>query len=207
MSPARWRNSKASWAGPKPGWFSYAGHGIQSAGRNYLIPSDARIELEEDLRFEGIESSEFLDTMARAGAAVNILIIDACRDNPLPRRTRSAARGLTAVPVPAGLKGTAILYSAGPGQTAEDGPKGGNGVFTGALLAALDRPGQSVEQVFKDTARRVAEVTGGRQTPWNNSSLTGDFYFRSAVPASPAAEGGNGASGARGGPVAVDPGQ
>ena len=89
--------------------------------------------------------------------------------------------------MPAGLKGTAILYSAGPGQTAQDGPEGGNGVFTGALLAALDRPGQSVEQVFKETARRVNESTGGRQTPWNNSSLTGDFYFQTPASNPPAA--------------------
>ena len=155
----------------------YAGHGIQADGKNYLIPSDAEIEFEEDLRFEGIEAVEFMESMARAGAPVNLLILDACRDNPLKRRTRSAARGLTIVQVPRFVNGAAILYSAGPGEAAQDGRPGSNGVFTGALLAALDVPGRSVEQVFKDTARRVREATGGRQTPWNNSSLTGDFYF------------------------------
>ena len=168
--------------GAEAGLVFYAGHGIQAEGRNYLIPSDARIEIEEDLRFMAVDASEFLNVMARAGSLVNILVIDACRDNPLPRRSRSTARGLTAVAVPAGIKGTAILYSAGPGQTAADGPKGGNGVFTAALLAALKQPGRTVEQVFKETARRVAETTGGRQTPWNNSSLTGDFYFRPQAP-------------------------
>ena len=155
----------------------YAGHGIQTEGKNYLIPSDAEIEFEEDLRFEGIEATEFMESMARAGASVNLMILDACRNNPLKRRTRSAARGLVAVPVPRSVKGAAILYSAGPGETAQDGPPGRNGVFTGALLKALNIPGRTVEQVFRDTARRVREATGGRQTPWNNSSLIGEFYF------------------------------
>ena len=163
--------------GAEAGFVFYAGHGIQSEGKNYLVPSDAEIEYEEDLRFEAVDAGEFMETMDRAATPVNILVLDACRDNPLPRRSRSAARGLTAVAVPNGARGAAILYSAGPGETARDGAPGDNGVFTGALLAALDRPGRSVEQVFKDTARRVKEATGGRQTPWNNSSLTGDFYF------------------------------
>ncbi len=166
-----------SLSGAAAGLVFYAGHGIQADGKNYLIPSDAEIEFEEDLRFKGIEAVEFMESMARAGAPVNLLILDACRDNPLKRRTRSAARGLTIVQVPRFVNGAAILYSAGPGEAAQDGGPGANGVFTGALLSALDIPGRSVEQVFKDTARRVREATGGRQTPWNNSSLTGDFYF------------------------------
>lgn len=171
--------------GADAGLVFYAGHGIQADGLNYLVPSDARIEVEEDLRFEGIAAAEFLKSMARADAPVNLVILDACRDNPLPRRTRSAARGLSVVEVPSTIKGTAILYSAGKGEVAADGPRGGNGVFTGALLAALDNPGLTVEQVFKETARSVSSLTGGRQTPWNNSSLTGDFYFNSATPPTP----------------------
>ena len=181
----------------------YAGHGIQADGRNYLIPADAQVEIEEDLRYEGIDSGDFLEAMKRAGSPLNIVVLDACRDNPLPRRTRSAARGLAVVPVPKGIQGTAILYSAAPGQTAQDGPKGGHGVFTGELLKALDQPGLKLEDVFKRTATQVAALTRNTQDPWFHSSIKGDFYFRSgkgdaaghgpAAPAPAAATGGTSA--------------
>ena len=156
----------------------YAGHGIQADGTNYLVPSDAKIEIEDDLRYEGIKADDFLEVMERAGTPLNIVILDACRDNPLPRRTRSAVRGLTVPVIPKGIKGTAIVYSAAPGQTAQDGPKGGHGVFTGQLLKVLDRPGLTLERVFKETATLVAAATNGRQDPWINSSVKGDFFFR-----------------------------
>ncbi len=158
----------------------YAGHGIQSGGKNYLIPADAQIEVEEDLRYESIRAGDFLEAMERAGTPLNIVILDACRDNPLPKRSRSAARGLSVPIIPAGIKGTAILYSAAPGQTAQDGPKGGHGVFTGELLKVLGQPNLTLEKVFKETAQRVAAATNGKQDPWINSSVKGDFYFRSA---------------------------
>lgn len=155
----------------------YAGHGIQSGGKNYLISSDARIEVEEDLRFEGIEADALLTALKNAGTDLNTFIMDACRDNPLPKRTRSAARGLTVTAAPGGIKGTAIIYSAAPGQTAQDGPKGGHGVFTGELLRVLDQPGLSLEQVFKQTAVRVGRATNNKQKPWINSSVSGDIIF------------------------------
>ena len=80
--------------------------------------------------------------------------------------------------MPKGIQGTAILYAAAPGQTAEDGPQGGHGVFTGELLKALDRPGLKLEEVFKRTAAAVARRTKGRQAPWFHSSVNNDFYFR-----------------------------
>ena len=160
----------------------YAGHGIQADGVNYLIPSDARIEFEDDLEAEGIEARDFLAAMERAGAPINVVILDACRDNPLPRRTRSAVRGLAVVGIPQGAKGTAVLYSAGEGQTAQDGPPGGNGVFTGELLKVLDRPGLTLEQIFKRVAKGVADRTNGKQRPWTLTSLQGDFYFTEGVP-------------------------
>ncbi|MEG3619790.1 SUMF1/EgtB/PvdO family nonheme iron enzyme [Magnetovibrio sp. PR-2] len=165
-------------AGADAGLVFYAGHGIQADGINYLVPSDSRIEEEADLRFEGINSQEFLLTMKNAGAPVNVVILDACRDNPLPKRSRSGVRGLAVQAVPTGVKGVAMLYSAGPGETAADGALGGNGVFTGELLKSMDAPGKTIEQVFKDTARRVNVATHGKQTPWINASLTGDFYFQ-----------------------------
>ncbi|MBT3534724.1 MAG: SUMF1/EgtB/PvdO family nonheme iron enzyme [Rhodospirillaceae bacterium] len=155
----------------------YAGHGIQSEGENYLIPANAQIEVEDDLRFEAVEAGEILLAMRDAGSELNIVIMDACRDNPLPNRTRSATRGLAVTQVPTGTRGTALFYSAAPGQTAQDGPEGGHGIYTGELLKVLDQPGLKLEQVFKETARRVSAVTNGKQDPWFNSSITGDFIF------------------------------
>ncbi len=156
----------------------FAGHGIQSGGVNYLVPVDADLEVEADLRAEALPASEILAAMEQAGNPLNILILDACRDNPLPRRRRSAVRGLAVLNVPEGVKGTAILYSAGPGQTAEDGPPGGHGVFTGELLKAMDMPGLTIEQAFKETSRRVHARTHNRQRPWFLASIQGDFIFR-----------------------------
>mgnify|MGYP001300558491 CR=1 FL=1 len=170
----------------------YAGHGIQKDGANYLVPSNAQIEVEEDLLLEGVEADQFLKTMERAGAPLNIVILDACRDNPLPKRSRSGARGLSTPVIPKGIKGTAILYSAAPGQVAQDGPSGGHGVFTGELLKVLDRPGLKLEEVFKQTATKVAAATNGSQDPWINSSVKGDFFFREGkaapAPSVPAAD-------------------
>ena len=107
--------------------------------------------------------------MERAGAPLNIVILDACRDNPLPTRLRSGARGLSTPVIPKGIKGTVILYSAAPGQVAQDGPGEGHGKFTGELLKVLDRPGLKLEEVFKQTATKVAAATNGSQDPWNNT--------------------------------------
>ena len=159
----------------------YAGHGIQKDGANYFVPSNAQIEVEEDLLLEGVEADQFLKTMERAGTPLNIVILDACRDNPLPKRSRSGARGLSAPVIPKGIKGTAILYSAAPGQVAQDGPRGGHGVFTGELLKVLDQPGLKLEEVFKQTATKVAAATNGSQDPWINSSVKGDFFFQERV--------------------------
>ena len=171
----------------------YAGHGIQTGTKSYLVPSDAQIEIEDDLRAEAITSDDFLQAMTRAGTPLNIVILDACRDNPLPRRTRSAARGLAIPIVPKGIKGTAIVYSAAPGQVAQDGPRGGHGVFTGEPLKVLDQPGLTLERVFKETATRVARATNGKQDPWINSSVKGDFFFRHGAKSVPSAKAGTSA--------------
>ena len=163
----------------------YAGHGIQADGTNYLIPADANIEVEDDLATEAMDANNILQAMKDAGNPLNILILDACRDNPLPKRTRSAARGLAITAAPSGAKGTAILYAAGPGQTAQDGREGGNGVFTGALLKNIGRPGLTLEQVFKATSREVLRRTNNRQRPWQLVSLQGDFVFRNRTEAAP----------------------
>ncbi len=141
----------------------YAGHGIQKDGANYLVASDALIKVEEDLRLDGVDADEFLKTMERAGAPLNIVILDACRDNPLPKRSRSGARRLSTPVIPKGIKGTANLYSAAPGQVAQEGPRGGPGVFTCELLKVLNRPGLKLEEVFKRTATKVAVANNGNQ--------------------------------------------
>ena len=164
------------------GLFFYAGHGIQAKGENWLVPVDAEVEAEVDLEYEAITVRTVLRSMKSADVPVNILILDACRDNPLKKRTRSASRGLKTPEVPSGLRGTTILFSAAPGEVAQDGPQGGNGVFTGKLLAELKRPGQTLEEVFKATARGVNAATNRSQRPWFNSSLSGDFYLNEAKP-------------------------
>lgn len=133
--------------------------------------------------------------MAEAHNRLNIVILDACRNNPLPKG-RSLSRGLARMDAPSG---TFIAYAAGPGQTAEDGSAGGNGVFTGELVKAIVLPGLPIEQVFKKAAAGVRSQTGDRQVPWTEASLQGDFFFHpagtssviaaapAAAPASPAA--------------------
>jgi formylglycine-generating enzyme required for sulfatase activity len=163
----------------------YAGHGVQSNGLNYLVPSNAQVEAEDDLRFQGIEAGAFLQAMRTAGTRLNILILDACRDNPLPKRTRTAKRGLTVTAVPQGIGGTAIVYAAGQGQRAQDGPEGGHGIFTGALLQVLEQPGLKLGEVFNQTAKRVITLTNNQQRPWINRSDFSDFVFNRAKSVAP----------------------
>ena len=146
----------------------YACHGIEAAGRNYLIPVDAALQSDIDLRAAAIDVDEVLATLRDARAAVNVVILDACRDNPLPRKGRSGARGLARVAAPSG---TIVAYAAAPGEKAEDGAPGGNGVFTGELLKALDEPGMKIEEVFKRVTVGVRRQTGGKQEPWTQASL------------------------------------
>jgi uncharacterized caspase-like protein len=158
----------------------YAGHGIQSKGVNFLIPSNAAIEVEVDLHSEGMDAGDFLHAMKNAGANLNIVIMDACRNNPLPTRRGVDARGLTVTAPPKGIKGTALVFSAAPGEQAQDGPEGGHGIFTGVLLEVLDRPGLKLEEVFKQTVDRVSRLTNNEQKPWINFSYSGDFVFNRA---------------------------
>lgn len=164
------------------GLFFYAGHGIQAGDRNYLIPVDAELESDVDLRTDAIDANEIMRIMEEARNRVNIVILDACRDNPLPKRGRSAERGLAVVSAPAGAF---VAYAAGPGQKAQDGDPGGNGIFTGELVKAIAEPGLKIEDVFKRVSSSVRDRTGGRQVPWVQASLQGDFYF-GAPPGAPA---------------------
>jgi hypothetical protein len=156
------------------GLFFYAGHGVQINGRNYLIPIGDRIEKETDAKYQAIDAEMVLDEMASAGNPMNIVILDACRDNPLGRSLRSAGRGLAIISD--APRGTFITYSTSPGKTAADGD-GRNSPYTAALLKSISEPGLPIEQLFKKVRQRLSKETGNRQIPWELSSLQGDFYF------------------------------
>jgi uncharacterized caspase-like protein len=155
------------------GLFYYAGHAVQADGVNYLIPVDADIEAQSDLEPNAFDAGRVLKSMTAAQNEMNIVILDACRNNPLPK-TRGMDRGLARIEAPGG---TFIAFSAGPGQTAQDGAAGSNGVFTGEFLKAMSEPGVPLEQVFKKVVIGVKAATKGAQTPWQESSLQGDFFF------------------------------
>ena len=154
------------------GLFYYAGHGIQIGGVNYLLPINARIEKESDVRFQSVNADMVLAEMENAENGLNIVILDACRDNPYSRSFRNAARGLAIVSnAPAG---TFISYSTGANQVARDG-EGKNSPYTKSLLENMDKPGLSINNVFMRVRSKVKKETG--QIPWELSSLEGDFFF------------------------------
>ncbi len=159
------------------GLFYYAGHGMQVEGRNYLIPVKANIESENDVEYESIDAGRVMAKMEDAGNRLNIVMLDACRNNPFARSFRSADKGLATVNAP---RGTFIAYATAPGSVAADGD-GANGVFTLELLEALKTEGAKIEDVFKQVVRGVGNKTSGKQVPWMSSSLDGDFYFRPPV--------------------------
>jgi len=157
------------------GLFYFAGHGVQVKNRNYLIPVGAAIDGETDVEYEAIDAGRILGKMEAAGNSLNLVILDACRDNPFDGSFRAAySRGLTRIPVP---RGSMILYAASPGEKAADG-QGRNGVFTQNLLQKLNQPGLTVDQVFKQTAEAVYSATGRKQLPYREGSIIGEFYFR-----------------------------
>ncbi len=157
--------------------FYYAGHGIQVDGRNYVLPVTASLRSQDELGLEAIAMDDFVQTVSSAKSKFNILIFDACRNNPYEGTFRSATRGLARVNTP---QGTYISFSAGPGRVAEDGD-GDNSVFTEALSQSMATPGLSIEQVFKKTREKVYKETDTRQRPWDESSIVGDFYFSPKV--------------------------
>ncbi|GAC1395904.1 MAG: hypothetical protein NVSMB56_10250 [Pyrinomonadaceae bacterium] len=155
------------------GLFYFAGHGVQLRDHNYLIPVDAQIETEADVEDGAVSADYVLGQMADAQNSLNIVILDACRNNPFARSFRSASRGLAQMNAPTG---TLIAYATAPGSVASDGT-GGNGLYTQELLTAIKEPNMSVENVFKRVRINVIGKSAGKQTPWDASSLTGEFYF------------------------------
>lgn len=155
------------------GLFYYAGHGVQVKGKNYLVPINADIEAEDDVEFNAVDAGFILSKMESADNTMNIIILDACRDNPFARSFRSSSRGLAKMDAP---KGSIIIYATSPGSIAADGD-GRNGVFTKHFLRLMDKPNLEIASLLREVRRQVLRETSGRQLPWESSSLMSDFYF------------------------------
>src|SRR4029077_1415134 len=163
--------------------FFYAGHGLQVAGRNYLIPVDAKLQGERDLDFDAV-NLDFIMKQMELGRAdkTNIVFLDACRDNPFSQNlarsmgTRSVSIGKGLAQVETGV-GTFIAYSTQPGNVALDG-SGANSPFTAALSKHVREPGRDLTSVMIETRKDVLAATKGKQVPWDHSALTGEFYFQ-----------------------------
>lgn len=166
--------------GDTVGLFYFAGHGVQVKGRNYLLPVGNRVEREDEVPFKAVDAQQVLDKMDSAKNRLNIVVLDACRDNPFAKASRSTAGGggLSQMDAPSG---SLIAFATAPGSVASDG-KGANGLYTQHLLTNLERPGLPVEQVFKRTRLGVRLDSRGQQVPWENTSLEGDFYFHPPAP-------------------------
>ncbi|KAB2875738.1 MAG: caspase family protein [Burkholderiaceae bacterium] len=165
----------------------YAGHGVQVKGRNYLLPVDTEIRAEDEMPRKSADLNEFLDRLGAIKQGINVVILDACRNNPFsgseivgPDGRRLKFRGAT----PAGLApveaplGSMIAFSTAPGGVALDNPGDEHSLYTKHLLENLGSPGLPVELLFKRVRLAVAKETGRVQVPWESSSLTGDFCFR-----------------------------
>ena len=161
------------------GLFYFAGHGVQVKGRNFLLPVGSRVEREDEVPFKSIDAQQVLDKMGAAKNRLNVVILDACRDNPFAGTSRSTGGGgLSQMDAPSG---SLLAFATAPGSVASDG-KGANGLYTQHLLTNIERPGLPVEQVFKRTRLGVRLDSRGQQVPWENTSLEGDFFFHPPVP-------------------------
>jgi hypothetical protein len=155
--------------------FYFAGHGIQVNGYNYLIPIDADLVSEELVEESCLRVDKVLRYMEESASKVNIVILDACRNNPFERSwgRGQLGRGLALMDAP---KGSLIAYATAPGKTASDG-KGDNGLYTGELLKFIAEKDISINQLFQKVRKSVMDLSQERQVPWESTSLTSDFYF------------------------------
>ena len=160
------------------GLFYFAGHGLQVRGRNYLVPVNADIAREDEIEFNTVDVNLVLAKMDSAKNGLNIVILDACRNNPFQRSFRSMQTGLAQMDAPTG---TFIAFATAPGSVAADGA-GEHGVYTKYLLGEMTKPGLQIEHLFKQVRNAVMAETKGQQIPWESSSLRGDFAFRAGAP-------------------------
>ena len=155
------------------GTFYYAGHGAQIAWKNYLIPVDAVIDRLEDMQAKTVELKALLDGLVRAQNPMNVIILDACRDNPFGNKVHAQQKGLSQFDAP---PGSLLAYATSPGNVAADG-EGANGLYTENLLRELKAPETKIEDVFKRVRLAVRRSSQGQQLPWESTSLEEDFYF------------------------------
>lgn len=157
------------------GLFYYAGHGIQHKGTNYMIPVEADLQAAEQIEFDCVAADRVLAYMESAATKVNIIIMDACRNNPFERSWNRSANGngLAMMNAPTG---TLIAYATAPGKVASDG-ESANGLYTSVLLKYMKDPSLNLEQIFKRVRTEVTEKSGGAQVPWETTSLTGGDFF------------------------------
>jgi uncharacterized caspase-like protein len=170
--------------------FYYAGHGVQVKGKNYLIPVDANIQTEDDIPSKSADVTELLERLGQLQNGLNMVILDACRNNPftnpnlvgpdgrLVRFRGTAQSGLAQLQAP---QGTLVAFATAPGAIAMDGRDFNNSLYTKHLLANIQAPGLPVEQLFKRVRIAVAQETKRLQVPWESSSLMGDFCFKTNV--------------------------
>lgn len=166
------------------GVFYFAGHGVQVQGVNYLVPIGARLGSESDAKYECVDAGRVLGKMEDAGNELNIVILDACRNNPFTRSFRSADQGLARMDAPTG---SFVAYATAPNSVASDGG-GKNGLYTKYLLENMTTPGIPIEEVFKRVRIGVMNETGKKQVPWDSSSIAGYFYLAGGQPQGQAAQ-------------------
>ena len=160
--------------------FYFAGHGIEVDGQNYLVPIDADMSSQADVKFTTLNVNQVLDNMEEKGVAMKLLILDACRDNPFKRSWNQArgsnTQGLAGMSAP---EGTYIAFAASPGSMAQDGGQYNlrNGVFTHFIIQEIVKAGATIDEIFNKVTGGVSNLTNRKQTPFKNSSLTASFYF------------------------------
>jgi parallel beta-helix repeat protein len=156
--------------------FYYAGHGIEVNGANYLVPVDSEMQNNEDAEDRNVSVNSYLKMIESSGVPFNILVLDACRDNPFAH-LKSKSKGLAPILAPVG---TYIAYATAPGSVASDGV-GKNSPFTYALAQSIGFQGLPLEDVFKETRAKVFDTTQGEQTTYDSSAIVGTFYFRAPL--------------------------
>ncbi|MFN8287536.1 MAG: caspase family protein [Chitinophagales bacterium] len=159
------------------GLFYFSGHGLQIDGKNFLTAINSNFTDAISAKHTSIPLDEIIDYMQKANPIIKIIILDACRDNPLPNQYRSTQiQGLAPIHAP---KGTIIAFSTSPGEKALDYGSGRNSIYTGSLLNHIDDTNIPIEDFFKRVRTSVFAMSNGKQTSWEHTSLIGDFYFNS----------------------------
>jgi hypothetical protein len=161
------------------GVFYFAGHGMQVRGRNYLVPVDSDIQREDEVQFLAMDLAAVMEKLDSARNPVNVVILDACRNDPFGKRFKVSRQGLAQVEAP---PGTLIAFATAPGSVAADGT-GRNGLYTRHLLEQMRKPGAPVEETFKAVRAAVRKDSQGRQIPWESTSLESFFAFHAPAPA------------------------